>query len=169
MQPSELDFIAILVVATILAVSLVGTVLPAFPGVLLAWIATFVFGLVIGFDAAGVIIMSLITALVVVNSVAMVRIPQQSTLAHGAAKGTVIWGAVGAVLGFFLIPVAGFIVGAVAGVYGAEYARTRQTGPAWAATKGVLIGIGKSNLVQIGIGLLIVILWVIWVVIRFEF
>lgn len=167
-QPTELDVLAILLAAAAMALALVGTVFPAFPGVILAWAASLVFGLVVGFDAVGVVIMLVITAVTGTAYVAMVKLPKEASEARGASKSALRWGALGAIVGFFVIPVVGFVVGGVAGVFGAEYARTKDTEPAWEATKGVLIGFGKSSLVQIAAALVIIVLWLVWVVVRFE-
>ncbi len=168
MQPTELDALTILFVAIAMAVSLAGTVLPVFPGIILAWGAALVFGLVTGFDAVGIAIMLVITAITAVTYVYMVKLPKNETEARGASKSAVRWGALGALIGFFVIPVIGFIVGGVVGVFGAEYARTGDTEPAWQSTKGVLIGVGKSSLLQMAAVLVIVVLWVIWAVLKFE-
>lgn len=168
MQPTELDVLAIVLVAAAMALALVGTVFPAFPGVILAWGAALAFGLVTGFGTLGVVLMVVITAVTAAAYFAMVKLPKQATEARGASKSAIRWGALGAVIGFFVIPVVGFIVGGVAGVFGAEYARTHDTEPAWEATKGVLIGFGKSSLVQIAAAFVIIVLWLVWVVLKFE-
>jgi hypothetical protein len=58
-------------------------------------------------------------------------------------------GAVGALIGFFAIPVVGFIVGFLAGVLLAELARLREMGPAWDATWATTKGIGISIAVEL--------------------
>lgn len=168
MQPTELDALAILFVAIAMAIALAGTVLPVFPGIMLAWGAALLFGLVTGFDATGIVFMLVITAITAATYVFMVRLPKSETEARGASKSAIRWGALGAVIGFFVIPVVGFIVGGVVGVFGAEYARTRDTEPAWESTKGLLIGVGKSSLLQMAAVFVIVVLWVAWTVLKFE-
>lgn len=168
MQPTELDAVAIVLVAAAMAISLAGTVFPLFPGIILAWAAALAFGFVTGFDLTGVVIMLLITAITAVTYVYMVKLPKEATEARGASKSAIRWGALGAVVGFFVIPVIGFIVGGVVGVFGAEYSRTQDTRPAWEATKGVLIGVGKSTLLHMAAVLVVALLWVAWTVLRFE-
>lgn len=73
---------------------------------------------------------------------------------------TLAAGAVGGIVGFFVIPVAGLPVGFVGGVYLAELARRRDQRRAWASTvhavKGVVLSVG----VELAGGLLATATWV---------
>lgn len=168
MSPGPFDVLAVVTASFAIAISLLGTVVPAFPGLIVAWVALLAFGFVVGFDAAGIVIMSIVTLLVAGAYILMLRIPQRQVEKRGASRSSTLFGALGAIVGFFAIPVVGFVVGGVAGVFGAEYARTRARGPAWESTKGVLIGFGLSALAQLAIGLVIAGLFVTWLVLRFE-
>lgn len=168
MSPGPIDLLAALTAASAIAVSLVGTIVPAFPGLVIAWVALVVFGIVVGFDTAGIVIMSIVTLLVVGSYILTLRIPQQQVEKRGASRSSTIFGGLGAIIGFFAIPVVGFIVGGVAGVFGAEYFRTRERSQAWRSTKGVLVGIGLSALVQLAFGLVIAVLYVVWLVLKFD-
>ena len=151
-----------------IASALVGTIIPAFPGVIVAWIAVAIFGSVVGFTPFGVIAMISITLLTIINYVFMIRIPQREAEARGASRWSTAVGGVGALVGFFVIPVIGFVIGGVAGVYGSEYLRTKKTDQAWEATKGIIVGFGKSVAIQLMIGLTIGLIWLIWVIVAFD-
>lgn len=133
----------LLVVAAIL-VGLVGVVVPVLPGLLLVAGA-------IGVWAAAEQVWWLLAAVVVLSALALalkVAIPAK-TARDSASMWAVAVGAVGALIGFFAIPVVGFIVGFLAGVLLAELARLRAMGPAWDATWATTKGIGISIAVEL--------------------
>ena len=168
MTPDTLDIFITIIAGVAIASALVGTIVPAFPGIIVAWIAIAVFGFMVGFTPFGIGAMVVISILTIINYVIMVRIPKQEAEARGASRWSTMWGGIGALVGFFAIPVIGFVIGGVAGVYGSEYHRTQETGQAWHATKGVLIGFGKSTAVQLAIGLTIAVIWLAWVLVVFD-
>lgn len=168
MEPNALDVFTVVLVGFAMLAALLGAIVPAFPGIILAWFAALVFGLVVGFDPAGIAFMTVITAVAVANYVAMVRIPQKTTEARGAKRSSVVAGAVGAIVGFFVIPIIGFVIGGAAGVFAAEWYSKRDTSAALASTRGVVLGFGVSTLTQVAAGVLIAIVWAAWVVWRFD-
>ncbi|KOG88111.1 membrane protein, partial [Streptomyces varsoviensis] len=70
-----------------------------------------------------------------------------------------IAGAAG-VVGFFVVPLAGAVLGFVAAIYGVERRRLGGHGQAWASTRGVMRAIGTSVLVELFACLLVVGAWV---------
>ena len=72
-------------------------------------------------------------------------------------------GAVGAGVGFFLVPVIGLALGGVIGIYLSERARTGDAAAAWRTTMATLRGFGIAALLQLAAGLLMVATWVVWV------
>jgi uncharacterized protein YqgC (DUF456 family) len=76
-------------------------------------------------------------------------------------------GALAGIVGFFVIPVIGLLIGFVAGVFGAELAiRQRDLTRAWASTVHALKGVALSVGVELTGALLATIAWVIgvWVI-----
>jgi uncharacterized protein len=69
------------------------------------------------------------------------------------------------VVGFFVIPVVGLVVGGVAAVYLAELARLQDLGLAWRSTWAVLRGIGIGMLVELTAALLMVGVWTLAVLV----
>jgi uncharacterized protein YqgC (DUF456 family) len=66
------------------------------------------------------------------------------------------------VIGFFVVPVVGFILGGALGLYLGEHVRTRDARAALAATKATLVGFGLGALVQLVAGLAMVATWAAW-------
>jgi hypothetical protein len=68
-----------------------------------------------------------------------------------------------AVMGFFVLPVIGALIGGVLGIYLAEYSRTQNRAKAWQATRGVLLGFGTGYLLEVVAALVMVGMWIVWV------
>jgi uncharacterized protein YqgC (DUF456 family) len=69
-------------------------------------------------------------------------------------------GAVGAIVGFFVIPVVGLLVGGVLGVWLGELRRLRDAGAARRSTWATLKAIGIGLLLELAAGLVAVGIWV---------
>lgn len=151
-------------VAVAMVVGLVGTVLPIVPGLLLVWVAALVYGIVAGFGAVGWVCFGIVTALAVAGTVLGYVVPARASGAAGAARSSMVIGAVVGVVGFFVVPVVGLPLGYVVGLYLAERNRTRDAVAAKQATIATLKGYGKATALQLGTGALMVATWVGWVV-----
>jgi uncharacterized protein YqgC (DUF456 family) len=93
-----------------------------------------------------------------------VVLPHRAAGAAGAPRSSLFVGAVGAVAGFFLIPIVGLPVGGAVGIYAGELVRTREAAAAWRTTKATLKGFGLATLIQLAAGLMMAAVWVAWVV-----
>jgi ABC-type Fe3+ transport system permease subunit len=65
------------------------------------------------------------------------------------------------IAGFFLIPVVGFIIGFVVGVYLSERQRLGSHPEAWPSTRKALSAAGLSILIELASGLLIAGTWLV--------
>lgn len=153
-------------VAIAMAVGLIGTVVPVLPGLLLIWAAALVFGLFAGFGTVGVVAMALLTMLLAVGMAMSYVLPKRAGERGGAATSSLRLGMVGAIVGFFVIPVLGLPIGGALGVLVGEYSRLGQWPAAWAATRKVLAGFGLAVLAEFTTGVVMVATWVGWVVLR---
>jgi uncharacterized protein YqgC (DUF456 family) len=68
-----------------------------------------------------------------------------------------------AVVGFFVVPVVGLPLGGALGIYLAERVRTGDGRAAARATRATLVGFGLAALVQLGAGLAMIGIWLVWV------
>jgi uncharacterized protein YqgC (DUF456 family) len=73
---------------------------------------------------------------------------------------TLVAGAVLGVIGFFVIPVVGLVIGFVLGVYLAELVRRHDQRVAWTSTKHALKGVALSVGVELAGALLATMAWV---------
>ena len=150
-------------VALAMAVGVVGTVIPLVPGLALVWAAALAYGLSEGFGTIGTAAFSLVSVFAIAGALAGWVVPVRIAGAAGAARSSILLGAVAAIVGFFVIPVVGLPVGGVAGVYAAELQRTGDGAAAWRATRATIAGFGLAALVQFALALAMTATWVVWV------
>ena len=152
---SELEVVLVLV----MLVGLVGVVVPVFPGLVLIAGA----GLVWAIDRGGPgawTVFAVMAAAGVGGIVASSVLPARRASAAGAPAWVVLAGAVGLVIGFFVVPVVGALIGFPAGVFVAELARHRHPGPAWRATWEALKNVGLGIAIQLAAGVAMIAVWV---------
>ena len=148
----------------VMLVGLVGTVVPLVPGLPLVVAAAVGYGVAQGFGTAGTVAIIVIVALGVAATVAGFVLPRRAAGSAGAARSSLLLGLVGAVAGFFVVPVVGLPLGGALGIYLGERTRTGDHDQAWRATVATLKGFGLGVLVQLGAGIAMVLTWVVWVI-----
>jgi uncharacterized protein YqgC (DUF456 family) len=150
------------VVALVIAVGLVGVILPVLPGSLLVLGAVLVWAWDIG-STTGWIVFAVATMFIALGSVVKYVVPGRRLKDNDIPTSTLLLGGVLGVVGFFVIPVVGLVVGFVLGVYLAELSRV-GTDRAWPATKHALKAVGLSILIELVATLLAAAAWVAGVV-----
>jgi uncharacterized protein len=151
--------VALTIVAVVLVVvGLVGVVVPALPGLVLvlAGIATWA---VPRGDAVGWTVLGVAVAILATGTVLKYLLPGARMRAAGVPGRTLLAGGVLGIVGFFVVPVVGLLLGFVLGVYLAEAARLGR-GAAWPSTRTALGAVGWSILIELAAGLLATAVWV---------
>jgi uncharacterized protein YqgC (DUF456 family) len=146
-----------------IAVGLVGIVVPVLPGVLLIFAAIVVWAVAEG----GVVAWTACAVAVAILAAAeglKYAVPGRRLRVEGIPTSTLLIAAVLGVVGFFVIPVVGLVVGFVAGVYLAEAARLKHARTAWASTATALRAVGLSIVIELLGGLLAAAAWAVGVV-----
>ncbi len=140
-------------------VGLVGIVVPVLPGSVLILAAVLVWALEAA-TSTGWVVFALVTALLLVGAVLKYAVPGRRLRADGVPHRTLATGAVLGVVGFFVVPVVGLLVGFVLGVYLSELHRLGGTA-AWPATVAALRAVGLSLLLELAAGLLAALTWLV--------
>lgn len=154
---------AVLLTALVMALGVAGTVLPVLPGLGLILLAAVGYGIAAGFGVLGWVIIVIMAVLAVAGTGAK-YVQAGRRAAHSEPAGTTLMmGTVGGIVGFFAIPVVGFPIGGALGVLVAQYRRSGDWSRAWARTRSVLIGFGIGALIEVATGLLMVLVWLVWV------
>lgn len=154
----------ILLPAVLMALGLAGVVLPFLPGLPIIWGGALIYGITTTFGSVGWAAMIAITLLGVIGMAAGFVLPDRAGAAAGASRSTRLFAGVLGLVGFFVVPVIGFPLGACLGVLAAQYRRTDDWDGAVRSTVAVLKGFGVGMLAEMGAGFAMVLVWVAWVI-----
>jgi uncharacterized protein YqgC (DUF456 family) len=151
-----------LLVAAAIAVGLIGILVPLIPGSILVFAAIAVWAYVEGTTVAWV---TLGVAAVILAAALLVKYLWPMKRMRSADVGTwsLLAGGVLGIIGFFVIPVVGLIIGFVFGVFLAELALRRNSRVAWASTVHAIKGVALSVGVELAGALLATMVWVVGV------
>lgn len=147
-----------LLVGLAIAVGLVGIVVPVLPGTLLVWAAILVWALATKTTLAWMVL-AVATASVAAAQVVKYVIPDRQLRAGGVPRRSIVLGGLLALVGFFVIPVVGLVLGFVAGVYLSERQRLGEHAAAWRGTILAAKAAGVSVLVELAGALLAAATW----------
>lgn len=132
-------------VALVIAIGLAGIIVPILPGGLLVFGAIAVWA-IIESTTVGWVTLGIAATLFVAAEVIKYVWPVQRMRRAEVKTSTLVIGAVCGVVGFFVVPVLGLLIGFVLGVFVAELVAKQDTARAWAATvhavKGAALSIG---------------------------
>jgi uncharacterized protein YqgC (DUF456 family) len=147
----------------VMLVGLFGLIVPIFPGTVVIWLAALGYGVVTGFHTLGIVLFVIITVLMLVGTLVDNLFMGAGARRGGASWTTIIVALLAGVLGTLLFPPIGGLIAAPLAILLLEYTRTRDMQQAWQALRGLATGFGLSFVVRFAIGVLMMILWWIWV------
>lgn len=150
----------VVLVALAVAVGILGIVVPVLPGTLLIFAALAVWAFVAN-SAAGWVTFGLVTALLGAGQLIKYLWPMRRMRRADISTSTLVVGAVLGIVGFFVIPVLGLVLGFVGGVYVAELGRRGDARAAWAATVQAIKGVALSVGLELAAALLATTVWVV--------
>ncbi len=153
----------LILVAVAIAIGLVGVLVPLLPGTLLVYAAIAVWAFAEQ-NTVGWVVLGVVTAVLGASLLIKYLWPVKRMRAADVSPTTLAAGAVAGVIGFFVIPVLGLLIGFVLGVYLAELAHRRDQRRAWASTVHAVKGAALSVGVELAGGMLATAAWVIGVV-----
>ena len=149
-------------VGLVMLVGLAGVLVPLLPGTALVLAAGIGWAaLVVDGGSTRWVVVAVMAALFVAGLVLKYALPGRH-LVGSLPRRTLLLGAAGAAVGFFLLPPLGLLIGGVAGVYLAEVQRDRRT--AWRSTVQVLKAVGLGVLAELTAAVLMVGTWLVGVI-----
>jgi uncharacterized protein len=149
----------IVLVAVVIAVGLIGIVVPLLPGTLLVFAAIAVWAFV-EHDVTAWVTLGVVTAVLGATAFVKYTWPVRRMRAADVRTSSLVLGGVLGVIGFFVIPVLGLVIGFVLGVYLAELGARHNQRVAWASTMHALKGVALSVGVELAGALLATVAWV---------
>jgi uncharacterized protein len=147
----------VLVCGLLILVGLFGIVVPVLPGTILVALGIGIWASENG-SAGAWVTFALAAACLVVGAVVKYAVPGRRLKAAVPTR-TLVVGGVCAVVGFFVIPVVGVLVGFPVGIYLAERVRVGADG-AWQSTRAALKAVGASILIELAAAVLATSVWV---------
>lgn len=162
-MPEWLEVSIFALTQIIMLVGLFGLVIPVFPGTVIMWLGALGYGIVKGFSTLGVVLFVFITLLMLAGTLA-----DNLFMGAGARKGGASWATIGiallaGVLGTLFFPPLGGLIAAPMAVLLLEAYRTGSLEKGWQALRGLAAGWGMSFIVRFGIGVVMMLLWWLWV------
>lgn len=148
-----------ILVALAIAVGIVGIVVPLLPGTLLVFGAIAVWA-VIENNVAGWVTLGVVVVLLGASTLIKYLWPMRRMRAADVRTLSLVAGAVLGIIGFFVIPVLGLVIGFVLGVYLTELANRHDQRLAWTSTKHAVKGVALSMGVELAGALLATVAWV---------
>ncbi|HAM44813.1 MAG TPA: DUF456 domain-containing protein [Propionibacteriaceae bacterium] len=149
-----------ILVGIAIAVGLIGIVITVLPGSLLIGGAVLVWALYTN-SAVGWWTFAIVAVLVTIGMIWSKWEMARHTQKVGTSSWSLVCAGVLGIVGFFVIPVIGLVIGFVLGLWLAEYYRLRDVNGAWTSAKAGLRGTGVGILIELGTGLLAASVWLI--------
>jgi uncharacterized protein YqgC (DUF456 family) len=149
----------IVLVALAIAVGLAGIVVPILPGGLLVFGAIAVWA-VIERDTVSWVTLGIVAVLFIITEVIKYTWPVKRMRQADVRTSSLVAGGVLGIIGFFVIPVLGLLLGFVLGVFLAELGVRRDSTRAWVSTLHALKGVALSVGVELTGALASTVVWV---------
>jgi uncharacterized protein YqgC (DUF456 family) len=152
--------VVVALTSLIMLVGVVGTVLPIIPGTILIFAGALLYALVEGFQSVGWPTLVVLGILAAVATTADLWASSIGAKLGGASGWSVLIGLVGGLVGLVVFNLPGAIIGAVLGVLLTEIVRVGDWRLALKAGSGWVVGWALSTVVQLGVGLIMVAIFV---------
>nr|WP_230416787.1 DUF456 domain-containing protein [Micromonospora tarapacensis] len=157
---SDSTTVVSVVAALAILAGLAGVVLPGLPALPLCWGGVLVWTLFGGAGLGRWLVLAAATGVAVGGTVVKYAWPGRNLKRAGVPTSSLLAGAVLGLVGFFVIPVVGLVIGFIGGIFAMERLRLGDTRLAWPATKQAVAAAGLSMLVEFLSGMVIGALWV---------
>lgn len=148
-----------LLVGLVILVGLVGIVVPVLPGSILILGAVLVWTVSDGSGTAWTVF-AVATIVLVLGAIVKYVIPGRGLRSAGVPNRTIMFGGLLGIVGFFVIPVIGLVIGFVLGVYLSEVRRVGRH-LAWPSTVAAMKAVGLSIFVELVAGFLAAGVWAV--------
>ncbi len=151
------------VLAVIMGIGLLGLMLYIIPGLTIIWLAILAYGVVTGFSLSTGILFAVITVLMVGGSLIDNLFMGAEAKKTGASWVSVVVAVVAGIAGTFILPPFGGLLFAAVSILIVEWIRKRDLKEGVKSAGGILKGCGFAVITRLGIGVLMIGLWVVWV------
>lgn len=140
MAPALASTLALILFSVTLLVAAAGVIVPVLPGVPLAAVGAVLAALIVGFERFGVDGLIYVGALAALSQLVDVAGTWLGSKHYGAGRAGVWGGVIGSLVGVFVLPPFGFLIGALAGATLAELLTGRRLEEAFRSGVGAFVG-----------------------------
>ncbi|QJC53303.1 DUF456 family protein [Paenibacillus albicereus] len=160
-----LDIIGWVLVIALFAVGMAGAVYPILPGALAIYAAFFVYGFFISFEPFGWVFWTLQTIIVAALFLADYAVNAWGVKKFGGSRASVIGSTIGILVGPFVIPGFGLLIGPLAGAVIGELIAGSSFDKSLKVGFGAVVGLLSSTLVKIVLQLAMIVLFIVWLLV----
>ncbi len=158
------DDVWLLLPPLLIVVGLIGIVVPVLPGTLLVLAGMLVFALTTS-GALGWVLFGLSLLVAGAGKGLQYLVPGRRMKEKGVRTSTLVIAVLVGIVGFFVVPVLGGVLGFVLGIWLVELGRGRQAGEAWRRTKSAIAAVLHSVGIELLAGLVVAALYGVGVLI----
>ena len=142
-----LDIVITVLAALAIAVGCVGIIVPVLPGSILIGIAALVWAFVIG-GVPGWVTFGIVLVLVGIGMASSWVLTGRKLKSMNVPTSTLLVSGIAAVVGFFVVPVVGLLLGFVLGLFLMEYLRIKDGKAAWNSSWQIIKAAGIGIIVE---------------------
>ena len=146
----------------VIVVGVLGVLVPVVPGLVLCWLGVLLWAALADAGSGRWAVLGFATVIAAAGTVVKYLWPGRRLKNSGVPTTSLLAGGVLGLIGFFVVPVVGLVLGFILGIWLAERARLGPAG-AWPSTRQALAAVGLSMLVEFASALGIAVVWVLGV------
>ncbi|WP_114497121.1 DUF456 domain-containing protein [Fontibacillus phaseoli] len=152
-----------ILIILLFVVGMAGAVYPVLPGVVAVYFAFFVYGWFFSFEPFGWFFWIIQTLIVVVLLVADYLVGAWGVKKFGGSKLSVWLSTIGIIIGPFVIPAFGLVLGPLLGAMIGELIKGETISKAFKVGVGSVVGLFSSIVVKILLQLAMIVVFIIWI------
>jgi uncharacterized protein YqgC (DUF456 family) len=153
------DIAVDVIAGVVIACGIVGVAIPVLPGLLLSWFGVLLWAVLSGAGHLRWVVLAIATVVAVAGAAIKYLLPGKRLKRVGVANSALFAGGVLGLIGFFVIPVVGVLIGFVLGVYLVERVRLGP-GRAWPSTREAITAAGLAMLIEFTTSVAVAVVWV---------
>ena len=161
-----MDILVSVITGVLLVIGALGTIFPILPGSILVIIGLLIWAIVIG-GPVGWTVFGIGLLLSGSGMAASALLTGKRLKQREIPNRSILTGAVVGIVGAFVIPVVGLLLGFVLGLYASEWYRLRDPKQAWDASVVAMKSVGLGKLIEFACAGTAIAVWIVGLVLHF--
>ncbi|WP_422774859.1 DUF456 domain-containing protein [Plantactinospora sp. WMMC1484] len=163
---TDTESVVTLLCGVTIVIGVCGVIVPIVPGLILCWLGVVIWSFFGDGEGGGRwVVLGLATVIAVFGTTVKYLWPGRNLKRSGVSTVSLLAGGVLGLVGFFVVPVVGLVLGFVLGLWLAELARLGDVRQAWPSTRHALAAVGLALLVELAAALGITGVWLVGLVV----